>query len=257
MKAIIVAGGLGSRLSEETMIRPKPLVEIGDRPILWHILKIYSHYGVNDFIICLGYKGYMIKDYFANYARHVSDMKICIQNNQTEVLQNAGEPWNITLIDTGANTGTGGRLKQAIEYVKDDEFFHFTYGDGVGNIDIARLTEFHKSHDNLATVTATRPPKRFGVMETDGDTVVGFEEKPHCEGGWVNGGFFVLSPKVENLIAGDETYWEREPMVSLVKQGELRVNFHDDFWQPMDTLRDRHMLEELWNGGNAPWKIWD
>ena len=256
MKTIILAGGLGSRLSEETTVRPKPLVEIGGRPILWHILKIYSHYGVNDFVICLGYKGYLIKEYFANYAQHVSDITIDIRKNRTEVLQNAGEPWRITLIDTGENSGTGGRLKRVMEHVKDEEFFHFTYGDGVGNIDITKLTAFHKSHGQLATVTATRPPKRFGVMETRAETVVGFEEKPRHEGGWVNGGFFVLSPKVGDLIAGDETYWEREPVSALVEQGQLKAHFHDEFWQPMDTLRDKETLEDLWNSGNAPWKTW-
>lgn len=256
MKAIILAGGLGSRLSEETSIRPKPLVEIGGRPILWHIMKIYSAYGVNEFIICLGYKGYLIKEFFANYTLRMSDVTCDIGKGSIEYHNNNSEPWKVTLIDTGEDLGTGGRLKRVLPYVANDIAFHFTYGDGVGSIDIRALEEFHSAHDRLATVTATRPPKRFGLMKIDGDVVKEFDEKPENEGGWVNGGFFVLSPEVGDLIDQESTYWEAEPMKKLARQNQLRAFHHHGFWQPMDTLRDREILEDLWAPGPAPWKLW-
>ena len=256
MKAVILAGGLGTRLSEETSTRPKPMVEIGGKPILWHIMKIYSAHGVNDFIICLGYKGYFIKEYFANYFLHSSDVTIDVAKNSMEVHQGTAEPWRITLIDTGDASMTGGRIKRALPYVGDDEAFCMTYGDGVGNIDISRVIALHKQEGRLATVTATQPPGRFGSMQMDGDRVTSFEEKPVGDGAWINGGFFVLSPKVGAYIAGDDSIWEREPMEHIAADGELTVHRHAEFWQPMDTLRDKQHLEELWATGAAPWKIW-
>jgi len=256
MKAVILAGGMGTRLSEETTIRPKPLVEIGGRPILWHIMKTYSAYGINEFIICLGYKGYLIKEYFANYTLRMSNVTCDTRDGTIEHHDNMSEPWKVTLIDTGEESGTGGRLKQVLPYVANDSAFHFTYGDGVGSIDIRGLEEFHRSHGGKATVTATRPPKRFGLMKIDGDVVSEFEEKPENDGGWVNGGFFVLSPDVGELIDDETTYWEAEPMEELVAQHQLRAFLHHGFWQPMDTLRDRETLENHWAAGTAPWKVW-
>ena len=256
MKAIILAGGFGSRLSEETTSRPKPLVEIGGKPILWHIMKTYSAHGINEFIICLGYKGYMIKEFFANYHLHMSDVTLDIRAQKAEIHSTDAEPWKVTLVDTGPNSGTGGRLKRVLSHVEDDEAFCFTYGDGVGDVNISEAVAFHKEHGGLATLTATRPVPRFGMLELDGARVGQFEEKPHGEHDWVNGGFFVQSPKVGDLIDNDEVYWEREPMKELVAQNELFAYRHDGFWQPMDTLNDRKMLENLWQSGNPPWKVW-
>ena len=255
MKAVILAGGLGTRISEETSLRPKPMIEIGGKPILWHVMKIYSHYGIHDFIICLGYKGYMIKEYFANYFLHMSDVTFDMANNSIKIHQNSAEPWKVTLVDTGEATMTGGRIKRVGPYL-DHEAFCLTYGDGVGNVDIGKLIDFHRSHKNLATLTAVQPPGRFGVLEMKDSRVLRFLEKPHGDGGWINGGFFVLDPKVLDLIAGDETIWEREPLTALSQQGSLHAYFHDGFWQPMDTLRDKNHLEELWASGKAPWKVW-
>jgi glucose-1-phosphate cytidylyltransferase len=255
MKAVILAGGRGSRLSEETSSRPKPMVEIGGQPILWHIMKIYSHYGINDFVICLGYLGYRIKEYFYHYYLHNSDVTIDVRNGMT-VHGTMSEDWRITLIETGLETQTGGRLKRVAPYLKDEDSFCLTYGDGVGDIDIAKSIEFHKAHGRLATVTAVQPSARFGALVTDGDLVKAFEEKPPGDGNQINGGFFVLSPKVIELVAGDATLWEREPMETLARTGELMAFRHSGFWQPMDTLRDRQTLEELWSAGKAPWKLW-
>jgi glucose-1-phosphate cytidylyltransferase len=255
MKAVILAGGIGSRLMEETVARPKPMVEIGGKPILWHIMKIYSHYGINDFVICLGYRGYLIKEYFANYALHLSDVTIDLSDNGLTVHQRHVEPWRVTLVNTGDSTQTGGRLKRVGHYVEDDEFC-MTYGDGVGDIDIGRLVEFHRAHGKLATVTATQPPGRFGVVDLEGDRVTQLREKPLGDGGWINGGFFVLSPKVLDLIGSDETPWEGGPLQSLAADGNLMAYRHPGFWQPMDTLRERNYLEELWSAGKAPWKVW-
>jgi glucose-1-phosphate cytidylyltransferase len=257
MKAVILAGGLGTRLSEETDLKPKPMVEVGGKPILWHIMKIYSAHGVNDFVICCGYKGYMIKEYFANYFLHQSDVTFCMTDNSMHVHQNNSEPWTVTLVDTGENTMTGGRLKRVKDYVKDEEAFCFTYGDGVGNVDITQLIQFHQSHGKQATLTATRPPGRYGALKFGpDDSVDNFQEKPDGDGSWINGGFFVLSPKVIERIEKDSTIWEREPLDGLAKDGELIAFKHDGFWQPMDTLREKIMLNDLWNGGNAPWKVW-
>ena len=257
VKAIILAGGLGTRLSEETSIRPKPMVEIGGRPILWHVMKIYSHYGIHDFIVCLGYKGYLIKEYFSNYYLHASDVTIDIQNNKVEMHRNDSEPWRITLIDTGANTMTGGRLKRVLPYVKDDEAFCFTYGDGVSNVDISALLAFHKSHGRLVTLTAARPTSRFGALDiADDGAVTQFTEKPPGDGRWINGGYFVLSPKVGAYIKDDTVPWERQPMETLAREGQVAAYKHDGFWQPMDTMHDRNLLEDLWSGGDAPWKVW-
>lgn len=256
MKAVILAGGLGTRLSEETATRPKPMVEIGGKPIIWHIMKIYASHGINDFIVCLGYKGYVIKEYFANYFLHMSDVTFDIRNNKVEVHQNAAEPWRVTLIDTGEETMIGGRLKRVLPYVKDDESFCMTYGDGVGNVDISAVIDLHRREGRLATVTATQPPGRFGALCYEGNQVTGFREKPQGDGGWINGGFFVLSPKVGAYIAGDSTVWEKEPMERLAAEGQLSVYFHKGFWQPMDTLRDKRQLEELWAENRAPWKTW-
>ena len=257
MKAVILAGGLGTRISEETHLKPKPMIEIGGRPILWHILKMYSAHGVNDFVICCGYKGYVIKEYFANYFLHMSDVTFDMQHNKMEVHQQYSEPWRITLVDTGEETLTGGRLKRVAQYLKDEEAFCFTYGDGVSDIDITAGIEFHRKHKRLATLTGVQPPGRFGVLNIDGDRVASFEEKPHGEGGWINGGFFVLSPKVLDLIDSDSTIWERGPMEQLARQDQLSVYMHNGFWQPMDTLRDKVLLEELWESGKAPWKTWE
>lgn len=255
MKCVILAGGLGTRLSEETVLRPKPMVEVGGKPILWHIMKLYSHHGVNDFVICLGYKGYVVKEYFANYFLHMSDVTFDMSSNRMEVHQNNAEPWRVTLVDTGDTTQTGGRLRRVRSYLGDEPFC-MTYGDGVGDVDIGKVIEFHREHGRLATVTATQPPGRFGALELESDTVRSFSEKPHGDGAWINGGFFVLSPKVIDYIEGDETLWERDPMEKLASEGELRAFFHKGFWQPMDTLRDKQNLESLWQGGKAPWKLW-
>jgi len=257
MKAVILAGGLGTRLSEETDLKPKPMVEIGGKPILWHIMKTYSAHGVNDFVICCGYKGYMIKEYFANYFLHQSDVTFCMKNNNMNVHQNNAEPWTVTLVDTGENSMTGGRLKRVKDYIKDEEAFCFTYGDGVGNVDITRLIKFHQAHGKQATLTATRPPGRYGALKFGpDDSVERFQEKPQGDGSWINGGYFVLSPKVINRIADDSSIWEGEPLSSLAKEDQLSAFKHDGFWQPMDTLREKVYLNELWNTGKAPWKVW-
>jgi len=256
MKAVILAGGLGTRLSEETSLKPKPMVEIGGKPILWHIMKIYSQYHVNDFIICCGFKGYVIKEYFANYFLHTSDVTFDMRNNTMKVHEQRAEPWTVTLVDTGENTMTGGRLKRVADYLKNEEAFCFTYGDGVANIDISQLIQFHKQHGKLATLTATYPPGRFGALDIQSNQIRQFKEKPKGDGAMINGGFFVLSPKVINLIDGDSTTWEQEPLVSLAEDGELMAYQHHGFWQPMDTLRDKQQLELLWQLGKAPWKSW-
>lgn len=256
MKAVILAGGLGSRLSEETEVKPKPMVEIGGKPILWHIMKIYSSHGINDFVICLGYKGYLIKEYFANYFLHNSDITFDLCNNSMQVHQNYAENWKVTLVDTGENTMTGGRLKQIKKYLTKEDFC-FTYGDGVGNIDIKKLIAFHLKEKRLATVTAVQPQGRFGAIKFRGNRVTSFIEKPQGETGWINGGFFVLSPKVLNYIKDDRTAWEQEPMQKLAKEKQMSVYFHNDFWQPMDTQREKHLLEKLWRSDSAPWKIWE
>jgi len=256
MKAVILAGGLGTRLGEETIVRPKPMVEVGEKPIIWHIMKIYSAYGIKDFVICLGYKGYLIKEYFFNYSLHMADVTIDLTKNDMQVHRKRSEDWRITLVETGADTMTGGRLKAVREYLGDDDLFCFTYGDGVADIDIAALVAFHKQHGARVTVTAVAPPGRFGALEFDGDRVMGFREKPAGDGGLINGGFFVADPSVlDEYIAGPGTVWEREPMERLAAEGQLRGFRHDGFWQPMDTLRDKNFLEELWAKG-APWKCW-
>jgi len=256
MKAVILAGGLGTRISEETHLKPKPMVEIGGKPILWHIMKLYSAHGINDFIVCCGYKGYIIKEYFANYFLHMSDVTFDMQENRMEVHQRYAEPWRVTLVDTGENTLTGGRLKRVSEYVVDEEAFCFTYGDGLSDVNISATVEFHLQHGRLATVTAVQPPGRYGALELNGQCVEGFAEKPKGDGGWINGGFFVLSPKVLSLIASDSTSWEVEPLTQLAAQGQLMAYEHAGFWQPMDTLREKNMLEDLWVSGAAPWKMW-
>ena len=256
MKAVILAGGLGTRISEETYIKPKPMVEIGGKPILWHILKMYSAHGVNEFVICCGYRGYLIKEYFANYFLYMSDVTFDMANNRMSVHEKHAEPWKVTLVDTGDNTMTGGRLKRVADYIKGDAAFCFTYGDGVANVDITAAIAFHQAHGKLATVTAVQPPGRYGSLEMDGNTVRGFIEKPQGEGGWINGGFFVLSPKVIDLIAQDSTSWELEPMAKLAADNQMRAFEHNGFWQPMDTLRERTLLESLWASGKAPWKVW-
>ncbi len=256
MKAVILAGGLGTRLSEETTIRPKPMVEIGGRPILWHIMKIYSHYGINDFIICCGYKGYVIKEYFANYFLHMSDVTFDMKENKMEVHQSVAEPWKVTLVDTGDGTGTGGRLRRVRKYVEQDEAFCMTYGDGVSDVDIASLIDFHRKHGKSVTLTSIQPVARFGALGLRDTQVYAFQEKPKDEGGWINGGFFVLSPKVLDEITNDEWMFEREPMEALVAKDQVQAFFHHGFWQAMDALRDKHQLEDLWSKGKAPWKLW-
>ncbi len=255
MKAVILAGGLGSRLAEETQVRPKPMVEIGGKPILWHIMKAYSAHGITDFVVCLGYKGYLIKEYFANYYLHTCDVSFDIAGNSMEVHQSSAEDWRVTLVDTGEATQTGGRLKRVGRYL-DDEDFCFTYGDGLSDVDISEVIEFHRQESALATVTAVQPPGRWGAMELDGKRIRGFEEKPVGDGGWVNGGFFVLSPTVIDMIEGDETVWEREPMERLAAEGQLASFRHGGFWRAMDTLRDKQYLTDLWSEGTAPWKRW-
>jgi glucose-1-phosphate cytidylyltransferase len=256
MKVVIFAGGLGTRISEETSLRPKPMVEIGSMPILWHIMKSYSSYGFNDFVICCGYKGYVIKEYFANYFLHMSDVTIDLTNNQMEVHHQKAEAWNITLVNTGEDTMTGGRLKRIKEYVKDDAAFFVTYGDGLSDIDISATLSFHQKHGKWATVTAVQPPGRFGVLNLKGSQVIGFTEKPAGKEALINGGFFVISPKCLDLIEDDKTVWEQEPLNQLTQMGELMAYEHTGFWQPMDTLRDKNYLEELWASGQAPWKKW-
>ncbi len=252
MKAVILAGGLGSRISEETEVRPKPMIEIGSKPILWHIMKTYAAHGVTDFIVCLGYKGYVIKEFFANYYLHACDVTFDLARNSVEVHQNKAEAWHVTLVDTGDDTMTGGRLRRVLGYVGEEEFC-MTYGDGVADIDIGALVAFHREHGRLATVTAVQPPGRFGSLEIDGSAVTGFAEKPHGDGGWINGGFFVLSPGVRRYIACDDTVWEREPLESLAAERQLSVYHHDGFWQPLDTQRDMRQLQAMWESGEAPW----
>lgn len=256
MKAVILAGGLGTRISEETGSKPKPMVEIGGMPILWHLMKMYSSYGVNDFIICCGYKGYVIKEYFANYFLHMSDVTFDMSTNQMQVHQKKAEPWKVTLVDTGLDTLTAGRLKRVSDYINDDEAFCFTYGDGLSDINVQKLIEFHMAHKKLATITAVLPPGRYGALELDGDKVTSFIEKPKGDGSVINGGFFVLSPKVLKFIDGDADAWEGAPIFRLAQVGELNAYRHSGFWQPMDTLRDKMLLEELWSSGCAPWKVW-
>jgi glucose-1-phosphate cytidylyltransferase len=256
MKAVILAGGLGTRISEETHLKPKPMIEIGGKPILWHIMKLYSHHGVHDFVICCGYKGYLIKEYFANYFLHMSDVTFDMEHNRMEVHQRKTEPWRVTLVDTGEDTLTGGRLKRVADYLKDEDAFCFTYGDGLADIDLTAAIAFHKAHGKLATVTAVQPPGRYGALTMEGDRVSGFTEKPRGDGGRINGGFFVLSPRVLTLIVGDETSWEAGPLEQLAANEELMAFEQDGFWQPMDTLRDKNHLEALWQSGEAPWKQW-
>ncbi|MCW5597322.1 MAG: glucose-1-phosphate cytidylyltransferase [Rhodocyclaceae bacterium] len=256
MKAVILAGGLGTRISEETHLKPKPMIEIGGKPILWHIMKLYSSHGVHDFIICCGYKGYLIKEYFANYFLHMSDVTFDMEHNRMEVHQRKAEPWRVTLVDTGEETMTGGRLGRVADYVRGEEAFCFTYGDGVADIDITREIAFHRSHGKWATVAAVQPPGRYGALQMQGERVAGFSEKPRGDGGLINGGFFVLSPKCLDLIEGDQSSWEGEPLAHLAETGQLMAFAHQGFWQPMDTLRDKNLLESLWDSGKAPWKVW-
>jgi len=256
MKAVILAGGLGTRISEESVIRPKPMVEIGGKPILWHIMKHYSSHGINEFIICLGYKGYFIKEYFANYFLHMSDVTFDMADNNMQVHQANAEPWKVTLVDTGENTMTGGRLKRISKYL-DNEAFCFTYGDGLSDVNISKLIEFHKAQGTMATVTAVQPPGRFGALNVEEHRITQFQEKPDGDGGWISGGYFVLSPKVISYIDDDNSVWEKQPMEMLAKKNELAAYVHRGFWQPMDTLRDRNLLEEYWSSGNAPWKCWE
>lgn len=256
MKAVILAGGLGTRISEESHLKPKPMIEIGGKPILWHIMKLYSAHGVNDFVICCGYKGYVIKEYFANYFLHMSDVTFDMVHNRMEVHQQKAEPWRVTLVDTGEETLTGGRLRRVADYVGEEEAFCFTYGDGVSDVDISAVIEFHKQHGKLATVTSVQPPGRYGALQLDGCNVRGFSEKPRGDGGLINGGFFVLSPRCIDLIEGDTTSWEGEPLMRLAAEGQLMAFEHQGFWQPMDTLREKNMLEELWASGKSPWKVW-
>ncbi|WP_354683120.1 glucose-1-phosphate cytidylyltransferase [Cupriavidus necator] len=255
MKAVILAGGLGTRISEESHLRPKPMIEIGGKPILWHIMKTYSHYGINDFVICLGYKGYVIKEYFANYFLHMSDVTFDMKHNRMEVHQRHVEPWRVTLVETGEHTMTGGRMRRVRDYL-DNEPFCFTYGDGVSDINIRALLEFHLAHGKPATVTAIQPPGRYGALNVEGTSVDSFQEKPAGDGAWINGGFFVLDPSVIDLVANDTTIWEGDPMTRLAAQGQLQAYLHHGFWQAMDTLRDKNHLENLWAGGTPPWKVW-
>ena len=256
MKAIILAGGLGTRISEETHLKPKPMIEIGGKPILWHIMKLYSAHGVNDFIICCGYKGYLIKEYFANYFLHMSDVTFDMRTNAMRVHEQHAEPWQVTLVDTGEETLTGGRLRRVASYVREEDAFCFTYGDGLSDVDITALIAFHRAHGRWATVTAVQPPGRYGALERSGDRVTGFTEKPRGDGGLINGGFFVLAPRCLDLIEGDGTSWEGQPLAQLARLGQMMAFEHPGFWQPMDTLRDKHHLETLWESGRAPWKIW-
>jgi len=256
MKVVILAGGLGTRIAEETTLKPKPMVEIGGRPILWHIMKIYSHSGFNDFVICLGYKGYLIKEYFANYFLHMSDVTIHLAENRMDIHRESAEPWHVTLVDTGENTQTGGRVKRVLPHIGDSKVFALTYGDGVADVDIKAQLAFHNAHGRQATVTAVRPAKRFGAIGIEGDRVSTFREKPDDDGGWINGGFFLLSPAIGELIAGDATVWEQEPMERLAQTDQLRAFVHHGFWHPMDTLRDRTFLEEQWSRGTAKWRAW-
>jgi glucose-1-phosphate cytidylyltransferase len=256
MKAVILAGGYGTRISEETHIRPKPMIEIGNKPILWHIMKLYSAHGVNDFVICCGYKGYMIKEYFANYFLHMSDVTFDMKKNHMQVHEQKAEPWKVTLVDTGEDTLTGGRLKRVASYVQDEEAFCFTYGDGVADVNISAEIAFHKQHGKLATITAVQPPGRYGALQLQGMEVRGFMEKPRGDGGLINGGFFVLSPKCLDLIEGDSSSWEGSPLTELANQNQLMAFKHKGFWQPMDTLRDKNLLASLWDSGKAPWKKW-
>jgi len=256
MKAVLLAGGLGTRISEETHLRPKPMIEIGGRPLLWHIMKSYSSHGVSDFIVCCGYKGYLIKEYFSNYFLHMSDVTLDIANNSMTVHQQKAEPWIVTLVDTGTSTMTGGRLKRVSSYLQGETSFCFTYGDGLSDVNISELISFHNSHGKLATITAVQPPGRYGALELSGNLVVDFTEKPAGDGGLINGGFFVLSPKVFDYIASDDTTWESSPLIQLAHNGELVAYEHRGFWQPMDTLREKILLEDLWGSGNAPWKSW-
>lgn len=255
MKVVLLAGGLGSRISEESHLRPKPMIEIGGRPILWHIMKIYSKYGLNDFVVCCGYKSYVIKEYFANYFLHLSDVTFDLKNNQMEVHHNESEPWKVTLVDTGESTMTGGRLKRVRSYLGNEDFC-LTYGDGLADINIPELLKFHKAHGKLATLTAAQPPGRFGALGLEGTLVQSFKEKPMGDGNWINGGFFVLNPKVIDLISDDQTVWEKEPLERLAQSQELHAFQHKGFWQPMDTLRDKTYLEQLWSSNKAPWKVW-
>jgi len=256
MKAVILAGGLGTRLSEETSLRPKPMVEIGGRPILWHVMKIYSAHGINDFIICCGYKGYVIKEYFANYFLHQSDVTFSMKDNRMKVHKERAEPWTVTLVDTGDESMTGGRLGRVASFIKDEDAFCFTYGDGVGDIDISAAIQFHKEHGKQATLTATYPPGRFGALDIQAGKVNSFKEKPKGDGAMINGGFFVLSPAVLQRISGDDCVWEQEPLIGLADDGELMAFEHKGFWQPMDTLHDKMTLEKLWKEKRAPWKVW-
>lgn len=256
MKAVILAGGLGTRISEETHLKPKPMIEVGGKPILWHIMKTYSVHGVNDFVICCGYKGYLIKEYFANYFLHMSDVTFDMSNNRMEVHHHKAEPWKVTLVDTGEDTLTGGRLKRVEAFIKNDDAFCFTYGDGVSDVDICKSIAFHRQHGKLATVTAVLPPGRYGAIARQGELVTGFVEKPRGDGGMINGGFFVLSPKVLEFIDGDQSSWEGEPLTKIAGIGEMMAFEHQGFWQPMDTLRDKNLLEDLWASGKAPWKVW-
>jgi glucose-1-phosphate cytidylyltransferase len=255
VKVVLLAGGLGTRLSEETTVKPKPMIEIGGRPLLWHLMKIYSEHGLNDFVVCLGYKGYMVKEYFANYPLHMSDVTVDVQRGSVEVHRRQGEPWKVTLVDTGEGTATGGRLKRVRAYL-DDSTFCMTYGDGLGNVDIRGLVAFHQQAGKLATITATQPPGRFGAIDIKDSRVSGFREKPRGDGSWVNGGFFVLEPAVLDYVDNDETEWERAPLERLAREGQLVAFEHAGFWQPVDTLRDKNQLEELWQSGKAPWKTW-
>jgi glucose-1-phosphate cytidylyltransferase len=256
MKAVILAGGFGTRISEESQLRPKPMIEIGGRPILWHIMKMYSAFGINDFIVCCGYKGYMIKEYFANYSTHVSDITIDLQSGRIHTHRSGVEPWRVTLVDTGEATMTGGRLKRVAGYLEDDDFC-FTYGDGLSDVNIAELIAFHRARKALATVTAVQPPGRFGQLKLDQQKIVAFNEKPQGDGAWINGGYFVLSPKVIDYIGGDDSVWEREPVERLASEGNLSAFVHRGFWHPMDTLRDKMLLEDLWRSNRAPWKVWE
>ena len=256
MKAVILAGGLGTRISEETSVRPKPMVEIGGRPVLWHILKIFAHHGIREFVICLGYRGYLIKEYFANYFLHSSDVTFDLAENRVEVHEKFAEPWRVTLVDTGEHTQTGGRLRRVASYLGEGPFC-FTYGDGLANVDIRALIAFHKEQGRLATVTAVQPPGRFGALDMEENRITRFSEKPQGDGSWINGGFFVLEKAAIDTIAGDDTVWEREPLERLAREGQLAAWRHGGFFQPMDTLRDRVRLEELWAGGKAPWKVWE